>query len=193
MAVPTTVTRYALNNPDTRDSTVEHYGQGTYALKIERITTIRRFESKIWMGKQSRPEWISFRTEAAREEHIANRKTSADYATQAKVERAAARKAFDATQAFTVGDILVSSWGWEQTNVDFYEVIAVTRGQVTIEKIGQRTDKTLTDMAENVVANPAYRTGEVTRHRVTSDGVKIASYAHAYKWDGKPKYQSHYG
>lgn len=36
---------------------------------------------------------------------------------------------------FKVGDVLVSSWGYEQTNVDFYQVEAVTPCGVTVRKL----------------------------------------------------------
>lgn len=34
-----------------------------------------------------------------------------------------------------VGDILYNSWGWEQTNIDFYQVVEVKGGQFTIQPI----------------------------------------------------------
>lgn len=37
-----------------------------------------------------------------------------------------------------VGDILVSSWGYDQTNVDYYQVIAVTKASVRIREICTR-------------------------------------------------------
>jgi hypothetical protein len=41
-----------------------------------------------------------------------------------------------------VGDILVSLWGYDQTNVDFYEVTAVTRSTVVIRRIAAERDYT---------------------------------------------------
>lgn len=162
-------------------------------LRIVRITNARgQFESKIWMGKAKRPEWVLFRKLESREAHITSRKAGWDSAQAFKQERAAARKAFDATEVFPVGTILVSSWGYDQTNVDFYEVLAVTRQMVTIEKIGQKRTKTLTDMSEHVTANPAHRTGKITRHRATSANLRLETYAYASVWNGTPKYQSHY-
>ena len=31
-----------------------------------------------------------------------------------------------------VGDVFVDSWGWEQTNIDFYEVVAL-KGKASVE------------------------------------------------------------
>lgn len=174
--------------------TEETYG----GLRIERIeryhgTTVR-FESKIWTGKAKTGEWIVFRSEVSRDSHIASRKAGWDSWQKMKAERAAQRKAFDATEHFAIGDILDSSWGYDQTNVDFYEVIAVTRGMVTLVDIGQTIVAGSEGfMSERVMPDPTVTPeGNVTRHRATSTSIHIEDYAYASKWDGKPKYQSHY-
>lgn len=151
-----------------------------------------RFYASVWTGKARDAVTYMFRSHEAREKWIAERKACADYAEKVKADRAMARRAFDATEHFKIGDILYSSWGYDQTNVDFYEVLAVTRQGVTIQKIGTQTESSLTDMSESVVPDRRWR-GETTKHRVTHPSVRIESYAHATKWDGKPKYQSHYG
>lgn len=43
-------------------------------------------------------------------------------------DEAVARSSDEFRRSLRVGDILYSSWGWEQTNIDFYQVIAI-RGQ----------------------------------------------------------------
>ena len=35
-------------------------------------------------------------------------------------------------ESLRVGDILYSSWGWEQTNIDFYQVIAIRGSAVDL-------------------------------------------------------------
>ena len=41
---------------------------------------------------------------------------------------------------YKVGDIIYNTWGYEQTNVDFYQVVAVTKSTIKIRNIGK--DKT---------------------------------------------------
>lgn len=173
--------------------TEETYG----GLRIERdvrtnMLGTTTFYAKVWMGKAKTPAYYGFRHEASREKYIAERKAGWDAAQAYKQARADARKAFDATEHFKVGDILYASWGYDQTNVDFYEVLAVTRGMVTIEAIGQQTNETLHSMAENVVPNPAHRTGRITKHRATSTSLHVTTCSYASLWNGTPKYQSHY-
>lgn len=167
-------------------------------LRIERIErwhgAIVRYESKIWTGKAKTAEWIVFRNADQRDAHIANRKDGWDVWEKMKADRRAAAKAFDATEHFKVGDILDSSWGYDQTNVQFYEVLKVTSGMIWMVEIGQTMIAGSEGfMSESVTADPSTVVdGEVTKHRVTSTSVRIESYQHASKWDGKPKYQSHY-
>jgi hypothetical protein len=37
--------------------------------------------------------------------------------------------------SFNVGDILFNQWGYDQTNVDFYQVVATTAKTVTVRQI----------------------------------------------------------
>jgi hypothetical protein len=58
-----------------------------------------------------------------RERHVRQWAEGLRAAKAAKDARKVERKA--AVHVLTVGDIVVSSWGWEQTNVDFYQVTRV--------------------------------------------------------------------
>jgi hypothetical protein len=102
----------------------------------------------------------------------------------------------------TVGDILVCSWGYDQTNIDYYQVIKVTKASVRIGKIrstltrGQYEDAAM-PVRDAFVADhptqPRYN-GKMFRVRLGAPGegysVKIESYASAYLWDGKPRNQT---
>ena len=44
-------------------------------------------------------------------------------------------------ESLRVGDILYSSWGWEQTNIDFYQVIAIRGSAVDLRQLDQRNDR----------------------------------------------------
>jgi hypothetical protein len=95
-----------------------------------------------------------------------------------------------------VGDILVSSWGYDQTNIDFYKVIGLTAKSVKIVKIGQQIHEQTGWLQETVLPDPDIVLSEPITRRVgiASDGysVKVRDYAWAYLWDGRPKHQSHY-
>ena len=49
------------------------------------------------------------------------------------------------TNPFTIGDILICEWGWEQTNVDFYQVVRTTTKSVWIRQINHTADQVAYD------------------------------------------------
>lgn len=88
-----------------------------------------------------------------------------------------------------VGDIMYTSWGYDQTNVDFYQVVRVRGRSVYVCEIGARYVS-----ADRVVAVPDVRWGAETRHTIgkhyTGVGytLTIDGYRTAWLWDGEPKY-----
>jgi hypothetical protein len=142
-------------------------------------------------GKAAKPAWhyrfSKAETRAQRiAEFIASRKARATMKAERKAERAK-------PHSLKVGDILVSSWGYEQTNIDYYEVIEVKGAStVVIREIAQEREQTGWEQFKAMPA-PGEYTGEPMVKRATSDNiVRIYSFAHAYKWDGRPHSGSSY-
>ena len=74
----------------------------------------------------------------------------------------------------TVGTIFSESWGWEQTNVNFYEVVSRTEKMVTIREIGQKTVKEETAMSSYVVADKGnFISDEICRKKIKGGGKHI--------------------
>lgn len=98
-----------------------------------------------------------------------------------------------------VGDIFYSSWGYDQTNVDFYEVVGLTPSgkSVKVRRIGNKyvSGDTWTG---TVIADPDHVLSDkvvTKRLRKGYQGIwsfNVASYADAYLWDGRPKHCSGY-
>lgn len=147
-------------------------------------------------GKAGKADFhYSYGKAAAREakvkEHFAWRqRCAAD-----KVEQAA-RKAEERAKGHSlqVGHILVCSWGYDQTNVDWYKVLAlVGKNSVKIAKIGGIDVEAIAwAQGKSVPDVDAVVIGEAMIKRVSGNAVRIASYASAYLWDGKPKRWSSY-
>jgi len=57
--------------------------------------------------------------------------------TEAKERKKKARARFQ--NPYKVGDILHHSWGYDQTNCDFYQVVEVKKASVVLRKIGAKT------------------------------------------------------
>lgn len=101
-------------------------------------------------------------------------------ATRAKearrVKAAEERKAFRHT--YKVGDVLRAIWGYEQTNVDYYEVTATTPGTVTVRKIAKESADTGSYTGQCAPVPGAY-IGEPITRRPNPYGVKIDDSRHA--------------
>ena len=57
--------------------------------------------------------------------------------TEYKARKAQAKARF--VNPYKVGDILHHSWGYDQTNCDFYQVVEVKKASVVLRKIGAQT------------------------------------------------------
>ena len=53
-----------------------------------------------------------------------------------------------------IGHILVNSWGYDQTNIDYYKVIRKTAAMVELRAIGQKYVESASDMSEYVMPDP---------------------------------------
>ena len=168
-----------------------------------KVETYKTYEFQTWTNVKGRPVLRTYRGESGkpvsyyyyvsetnRQEKIDSYKKSADNEEKRKAERKVAR--MNVVNPFQIGDILTSSWGYDQTNVDFYEVVGVTDKSVKIEKIGSTTISDHGVGGLSVVPNTSWRVGKVMTKRVRESGyVSISSYAVASKWDGKPEYETH--
>ena len=93
----------------------------------------------------------------------------------------------------TPGTIYVSSWGWEQTNVDYYIVTKRTAKTITLQRIGSKLTQQLTAMSETVAPDPDSVTGAPFRRKlVFGDRVSINSITSASPWNGKAHIQTHW-
>jgi len=74
---------------------------------------------------------------------------------------------------FKVGDIVVNTWGYDQTNVDAYRVVNTTKNFVSLQEIGGTTVDT-GFMSGNFTPNVTdMGSGEITRHSAHGDYVNM--------------------
>lgn len=89
------------------------------------------YNAMVFFGKQSKPIWhYLFKTEEAMIEKIKSaadsRKASVNYKAKVKAEKAAF------VPSVKVGDIFGTSWGYNQTNREFYQVIEIPSPKTVI-------------------------------------------------------------
>lgn len=137
-------------------------------------------------GRAQKPDFhYQFMNKNARAEHVADFiKQRREYQEWKKARRAEKTK----PHTLQVGHVLYTTWGYEQTNVDFYQVTKII-GKCTVEvrEIASRMVQDTGYMTGKVIPELDHFTGEPMRKRAGSDNrIKISSYAHARLWDGKP-------
>jgi len=168
----------------------EHLADGTLIATGHSINAAgqTRHYLAAFVGKTTKPHrraFGSYRSEAARGQAIEQIKSGLAAHAAAKAARREERKQ---PHTLTVGAVLYSSWGYDQTNVDFYEVVAVRGALVDIRALAtKRTDTG--NMSGNAVPVPGKYVGEVIRGKrpCASNTVRLTSFSSAGAWDGKPK------
>ena len=144
---------------------------------------------KLWYAKQT-PE----RMELAQ-------KLSGGNATETAPVVPVAREAVS-KYGIKVGDILCDSWGYEQTNVEFYKVTKIISAcKIEIVELGHIEVETYGPMSGTVVPNMDRVIGEPVQKMVSQsswekhDGtfhVKISDCISLTPWDGHPMHRSSY-
>lgn len=110
-----------------------------------------------------------------------------------------------ASLGIKVGDIFYASWGYDQTQVNFYEVVGLTGASVRVRQVAQRDVSSGSNPHSEMVPVPgSYIPTRVnnTEHdvltkRLVGDAgwpaIKITESQYCILWDGKPKYQTGWG
>lgn len=147
-------------------------------------------------GKSNKPLWhYKFRSEAQRDQEIRKAIEARKAQMDAKAERSRNRREWQ--HGLQVGDILAASWGYDQTNVNWYEVVGVQGKSVALREIASETVESEMTYS-HVVPVPGRFTGPTIRkipQPVSTTGdrdlvVKIDSARRAYPWNGKPMYET---
>jgi hypothetical protein len=100
----------------------------------------------------------------------------------------------NSSEKLNIGDILESKWGYGQTNVDYYEVRALTPKGVKIQQI--KSDRVYTDsMCGSCIPVRGMYIGIEMKKLVKSipNGTKylqLTSFSTAWKWNGLPNFFS---
>lgn len=149
-----------------------------------------------FVGKAQKPTWhYRFRSEADRAKRV---QAQIEAATAAEARRKERREARNKPHNLEAGVILFTSWGYDQTNTEFYEVVDVPSPcYVVLQEIGAplvRGEESF--MSGNRFPDPESRIGQPFRRKVDMAGgspsIKISSCQTAWVWDGKEKLTSWY-
>lgn len=114
-------------------------------------------------------------------EYIAGIVAQRDRVAQRRAERVAANR----NAAVNVGDIFQAMWGYDQTNIDYYQVVAVSGQMMQVREISQMREGN--GYADQGVCVPAPNrfVGEARRVRIQASGesvyFRVNSFSSAYR------------
>ena len=140
-------------------------------------------------AKAAKPDWCyRFRSEAERERtiktHFEGRRAQAQFRAEQRAKDTKPHK-------LQIGHLLESSWGYDQTNVEFWEVTAIVGAHtVEIREVAQVAMDHSAGDQWRTVPKPGEFVGEPQRVRVRQNTVRVHDCARAYLWDGRPMHAS---
>jgi len=146
-------------------------------------------------GKADKPLWHhSFRDVNGQERMIQETIKNQESRIKQKLDRREEKKNFQ--HGLQIGDILYASWGYDQTNIDFYEVTKLYDKAVGVREIGKKSISE-GQGSDKVVAAPGKFIGpEVKKIPQGSGGhvyLRISDVQSASKWDGRPLHETSSG
>ena len=152
----------------------------------------------IWKGRQSQAyARYRFRSEDQRTAYLEEQTLAAKGREDYKEEKKKEKKGF--VPQVKVGDIFSSSWGYDQTNVSFYQVVEKpSKHFVVVKELVQEIVNVTGHMSQTVIGlKGEFRNNEEgCKMKVTKSGesemIRFNSSESARIWDGKPKYSSSY-
>jgi hypothetical protein len=167
---------------DSKQGTIEQYHKALFVLHDLSVA--------LWTHQTIRPSYYyKFKTDEERSAWIASQKKSIDTQKQSHdqwAERLRAEKC-----NIKEGIVMYDSWGWEQTNIDFYKVVRKTDSTVWLQKLRSEVKETGFMSGRTWPTDEAY--GEVIKRRIGKYGVKISDYRGSLTpYDGTPKTCSWY-
>lgn len=147
-----------------------------------------RYLAVVFVGKQNKPiSQYYYRSEELRARAVAEAFTSRQLSLAFKSEQRANRKQIK----LELGHILRTCWGYDQTNVEFYQVTKLIGStMVEVREIAQVSHETghMTGSCTPVLDKFC---GEPIRCRLNESGVKVERH-YASLWNGTPARWSSY-
>lgn len=155
-----------------------------------------------FVGRAVKPTWnYRFKNAEQRQAEVARTFKDVGDRAERKAKIKADRIAASANHGVKVGDIFRSSWGYDQTNIDYYQVIAVSGKTATVCAIGSLSEAD-GYLQGNCVPAPNSFIGKpfkklIQKYSETSEAhFKINSFSSAWKIEpvavvaNKPIYES---
>ncbi|HTR86217.1 MAG TPA: hypothetical protein VMI56_17165 [Reyranella sp.] len=132
-------------------------------------------------GKANRQDFhYNYRSTERREQHVEEFFATRRARLANRKEQRADRAAF--VHDYKVGDIFRTCWGYDQTNVEFFEVTEVKGKHLILREVAQARVET-GFMCGRCVPQSGQFKGEPLRRLATRHGVRIDGVRHGSKWN----------
>jgi len=93
-------------------------------------------------------------------------------------------------ETIQIGDILYSTWGYEQTNVNFYKVVGRTEKNLKIQEIETIRKPNSEFMSYDAIPDEGKSKGKAMLRKIKTcmnrEYVRPCDYFSAHKWSGMP-------
>jgi hypothetical protein len=145
-----------------------------------------------FMGKANKPVWhYRLRNEAEFDKIVNELADSRRSHLKRKQDELDERRNYQ--HDIKVGDIFNTSWGYDQTNVDFYEVVAIKGKTVLVREVAKDGAGEAAAGYDLVTPMPGHYVGPAIRVLPRPGGNFKVERNYAHKWDGKPQHQTAWG
>ena len=147
-----------------------------------------------FQGKRGKPDWnYIFQNQERLDKHIAQWFKDIESRMEYMGERKISRTTPATEQRLVPGTILYSSWGYDQTNIDFYRVVRRTGSYVWLAPMGSHAIDDSHVVPHGVLSGKKLLKKKVQVYDGEESSVRLTSYSSAYPWDGRPKYETPWG
>lgn len=136
----------------------------------------------VFKGRSTKPTYYYFLSESNRTESLNITKQRIKSQYEKKQKYLESKKIQGAS--INEGTILYSSWGYEQTNINFYLVLSRKNSVITLQEIGKNKTYEGRDYG-TCTPNVDFKMGEPFQKRITKHAsIKINEVEDATKYDG---------
>jgi hypothetical protein len=162
--------------------------EGLARVYVKDNPELKKWYIMAFSGKQSKPTLnYYYTTQQSRDDAVKRFYDIIRNWIKRKKDAMTARKSYQ--HQFKVGDILYAIWGYDQTNVDYFQIIKVSGKVIWYREIN--SIPVGTDLVKPHINS--WKGTKVYKSIVTSDYVKVDNVRLAHLWNGKANYETPFG
>ena len=173
----------------------EEYKTGDkYTLLINTTKYDGQVVGAMFYGKSAKPQWhYRFRDMEELDNYADKFLSNREANEKSDAERREKRK-LTKDHDIKVGDIFYTSWGYDQTNIDYYEVVAIRGSRIDMKELHQKYvgHDGQDDLVEPATGENRFKDDKIYTVSARADGTvtQLSSFEYPRKWDGKPDRQT---